>query len=167
MIQLLATPPILTRPILSNPLLVYLSISDDIILHSLDKQYQKIEKAALTLIITSRRLRPYFQSNCVVIRTNFPIKQVLQNPSLAERMEGWTKGSGAGIILEGRDGVLIEQSLYFEFKANNNQAGCEALLAGMKLAGELGMQILTAKSDSKLLTSQVNRDYQARDPQLI
>ncbi|RDX66363.1 rnhA, partial [Mucuna pruriens] len=75
-------------------------------------------------------------------------------------------GSGAGIILEGPAGAFIEQSLHFEFKASNNQAEYEALLAGMKLAKEVGVKKLTAKSDSKLVTGQVNGDYQAKDPQL-
>ncbi|RDY05633.1 hypothetical protein CR513_10508, partial [Mucuna pruriens] len=43
-------------------------------------------------------------------------------------------GNGVGVILEGPEGVLIEQSLHFEFKASNNQAEYEALLAGMGLA---------------------------------
>ncbi|RDX62079.1 hypothetical protein CR513_59626, partial [Mucuna pruriens] len=73
------------------------------------------------------------------------------------------KGSGAGIILEGLDGVLIKQSLRFEFKTSNNRAKYKTLLIGMKLAKELKAQILMAKSDFKI----VNREYQARDPQLI
>ncbi|RDX88227.1 pol, partial [Mucuna pruriens] len=75
-------------------------------------------------------------------------------------------GSGAGVILEGPTGAFIEQSLHFEFKASNNQAEYEALLAGMKLAKEIGVRRLTAKSDSKLVTGQVNGDYQTKDPQL-
>ncbi|RDX60864.1 hypothetical protein CR513_60967, partial [Mucuna pruriens] len=75
-------------------------------------------------------------------------------------------GSGAGIVLEGPIKVLIEQSLHFEFKASNNQAEYEALLDGMKLAQELGTKKLTAKSDSMLVTGQINGDYQAKDPQL-
>ncbi|KAK2416882.1 protein NYNRIN [Trifolium repens] len=43
------------------------------------------------------------------------------------------RGSGAGVELEGTNGVLIEQSLRFAFKANNNQAEYEALLAGNHL----------------------------------
>ncbi|RDY02115.1 putative protein K02A2.6, partial [Mucuna pruriens] len=53
------------------------------------------------------------------------------------------------------------------FKVNNNQAEYEALLVGMRLAKELEAKILTAKRNSKLVTSQVNGEYQARDPQLI
>lgn len=32
------------------------------------------------------------------------------------------KGSGEGMTLEGVEGLMIEQSLRFEFKANKNQA---------------------------------------------
>ncbi|RDX64165.1 hypothetical protein CR513_57312, partial [Mucuna pruriens] len=68
-------------------------------------------------------------------------------------------GSRIGVILKGPNGVLIEQSLHFEFKASNNQAEYEALLAGMRLAKELEARALTAKSDSKLITRQVNKEY--------
>ncbi|RDX72675.1 hypothetical protein CR513_47801, partial [Mucuna pruriens] len=68
-------------------------------------------------------------------------------------------GSGAGVILEGPNGGLIEQSLHFKFKANNNQVEYEALLPGMRLAKELEAKTLTTKSDSKLVTGQVNGEY--------
>ncbi|KAK2368151.1 hypothetical protein QL285_081376 [Trifolium repens] len=73
------------------------------------------------------------------------------------------RGSGAGVIPEGPDGVLIEQSLRFAFKASNNQAEYEALIAGMKLAREMEVTDLRAKSDSQLVINQVSGDY----PQLI
>ena len=76
------------------------------------------------------------------------------------------QGSGAGIILEGPNGVLIEQALRFAFKASNNQAEYEALIAGMLLAKEMGAQSLLAKSDSQLVTGQVTGEYQAKDPQM-
>ncbi|WJX67579.1 hypothetical protein P8452_52035 [Trifolium repens] len=77
------------------------------------------------------------------------------------------RGSGAGVVLEGPDGVLIEQSLRFAFKASNDQAEYEALLAGMKLAKEIDITDLKAKSDSQLVTNQVSGEFQAKDPQLI
>jgi len=58
------------------------------------------------------------------------------------------QGSGVGVILEGPNGVLIEQSLRFAFKASNNQAEYEALIAGMLLARDMGGRSLMAKSDS-------------------
>jgi hypothetical protein len=74
------------------------------------------------------------------------------------------KGSRAGVVLEGPDGVLIEQSLRFTFKASNNQAEFEALIAGMKLTREMEVTDLRAKSDSQLVTNQVFGDYQTKDP---
>jgi hypothetical protein len=53
----------------------------------------------------------------------------LSTPPKEKSEEPWTlsvdgasnlKGSGAGVVLEGPDGVLIEQSLRFNFKASNN-----------------------------------------------
>jgi len=76
------------------------------------------------------------------------------------------QGSGAGVILEGPNGILIEQGLRFAFKANNNQVEYEALITGILLAKEMGAQSLLAKSDSLLVTCQVTGEYQAKDPQM-
>jgi len=76
------------------------------------------------------------------------------------------QGSGAGVILEVPNGVLIEQSLRFAFKASNNQAEYEALIAGILLAKEMGVRVLMAKSDLLLVTGQVTSKFQAKDPQM-
>ena len=76
------------------------------------------------------------------------------------------QGSGAGIVLEGPKGVLIEQALRFTFKASNNQAEYEALIAGMLLAKEMGAQNLLVKSDSQLITGQVTGEFQVKDLQM-
>ncbi|XP_072066810.1 uncharacterized protein [Arachis hypogaea] len=47
-------------------------------------------------------------------------------------------GSGAGIILVNEEGTQIEVSLKFDFSTSNNQAEYEALIAGLKLAKEIG-----------------------------
>ena len=51
------------------------------------------------------------------------------------------QGSGAEVILEGPNGVLIEQPLRFAFKSSNNQAEYEALIAGILLAKEMGARV--------------------------
>jgi ribonuclease HI len=62
---------------------------------------------------------------------------------------------------------MIEQSLRFAFRASSNQAEYEALIAGMKLAREMEVTDLRAKSDSQLVTNQVSGEYQNKDPQLM
>ncbi|XP_068503698.1 uncharacterized protein [Phaseolus vulgaris] len=76
------------------------------------------------------------------------------------------QGSGASVILEGPDGLMIEQALRFAFKASNNQTEYEALIARMLLAKEMGAKGLLAKSDSLLVIGQVMGEYQAKDPQM-
>jgi len=72
------------------------------------------------------------------------------------------QGSGAGVILEGLNGLLIEQALRFAFKASNNQAEYEALVARMLLAKEMGARSLLVKSDSLLITRQVTGEFEAK-----
>src|SRR6266487_5301472 len=52
-----------------------------------------------------------------------------------------SQGSGAGIILENGDGVLIEVSLRLSFPTTNNQAEYEAFLAGLRLTEDVGCNI--------------------------
>ena len=49
-----------------------------------------------------------------------------------------TTGSRAGILLENEEGVVVEHSLTLSFPTSNNQAEYEALLAGLRLADDLG-----------------------------
>ncbi|XP_020225282.1 uncharacterized protein LOC109807168 [Cajanus cajan] len=77
------------------------------------------------------------------------------------------RGSGAGIILEGPTGLTLEQSLRFAFKASNNQAEYEALIAGLRLAQEIGVRRLMCWTDSKVVSEQVNDNFQVKDSCLL
>lgn len=68
-------------------------------------------------------------------------------------------------MLEGLGNILIEQSLHFEFKTCNNQAGYEVLIIEMNLAKEMGENICSW-SDSQLITNQVICDYQTKKANL-
>ncbi|XP_072058168.1 uncharacterized protein [Arachis hypogaea] len=72
----------------------------------------------------------------------------------------------AGVILESEQGNRVELSLRFDFPTFNNQAKYEALLAGLKLAKEVGAKRLIVFSDSQVVTSQINDTYQAKDPNI-
>ncbi|XP_025607708.1 uncharacterized protein [Arachis hypogaea] len=51
--------------------------------------YPRIEKLALALIFSARRLRPYFQSHIIHVRTDHPLRQVLHKPEIAGRLIKW------------------------------------------------------------------------------
>ena len=61
------------------------------------------------------------------------------------------QGSGAGVILEGPNGVTMAQSLHFGFNATCNQAEYEAILVGLRLAKEVGAQRVQCRSHSKII----------------
>ncbi|XP_015931648.1 uncharacterized protein LOC107457962 [Arachis duranensis] len=75
-------------------------------------------------------------------------------------------GSGACIILVNKGEIQIEVSLKFEFPASNNQVEYEALITGLKLAEEVGATKVVIFSDSQVVTSQINGEYQAKDPNM-
>ena len=64
-------------------------------------------------------------------------------------------GSGAGIILESKEGTLVKVSLALYFPTSNNQAEYEAFLAGLRLAGDLGAEEVKIFIDSQPVASQV------------
>ena len=131
------------------------------VLQGPETRYQSLEKAALAVVFSVRRLRHYFPSFTVVVMTDLPIQKVLQKPDVAGRMVRWAielsefdvqyeprgsikgqvyadflaelspgstqqeeevgsqwmlsvdgssnqQGSGAGVVLEGPKGLLIE-----------------------------------------------------------
>ena len=49
------------------------------------------------------------------------------------------------------------------FKSTNNEVEYEALLVGLIIAIELGVESLDAFSDSQLVVNQVRGDYLAKD----
>jgi len=237
--EYLASLPVLCKPQVGTPLRLYFAVTEKAlsavlvqdqdqvqkpiyfvskVLQGPEVRYQAVEKAALTVVFSARRLRHYFQSFIVFVMTDLPIQKVLKKPDVAGRMVKWVVelsefdvrykprgpikgqifadfvvelssetvqsvgddypwvlsvdgssnqlGSGDGVILEGPNGVLIEQSLRFAFKANNNQAEYEALIADILLAKEMGAKVLMAKSDSLLITGQVTGEFQTKDPQM-
>ena len=48
-----------------------------------EARYSWIEKITFALIVASRKLRPYFQANLIVVMTNQPIKKVMNKPEAA------------------------------------------------------------------------------------
>ncbi|XP_074324084.1 uncharacterized protein LOC141661003 [Apium graveolens] len=71
--------------------------------------------------------------------------------------------SGAGLVLQIPDGLLIEYAMKLNFLTTNNEAEYEALIAGLGLAGTLGVKNLEVSGDSKLVVSQVKGESGARD----
>ena len=48
-----------------------------------------MEKLILTLVTTSRKLRPYFQAHTIEVPTEYPMKQILHKPETSGRLIKW------------------------------------------------------------------------------
>ncbi|KAF5802492.1 putative aspartic peptidase domain superfamily [Helianthus annuus] len=54
-----------------------------------ESRYSHLEKLILALIMASTKLRHYFETHTIIVRTNFPIKNVLRKPDMSGRMAKW------------------------------------------------------------------------------
>ena len=100
----LASPPVIQKPNTQEPIVVYLAVSNNAVssvlvqeieaeerpvyfvsrvLHDAETRYQMVEKVALALVITARRMRMYFQNHKIIVKTNYPIMKILTKPDLA------------------------------------------------------------------------------------
>ncbi|KAI5335078.1 hypothetical protein L3X38_025211 [Prunus dulcis] len=102
--------PLLSTPEHGDILVVYLSVSasavSSVLIRSKDNvehpvhyvskalqdaevRYPDIEKLAFALVVSARRLRPYFQAHTIHVLTNQPLRQVLQKPETSGRLVKW------------------------------------------------------------------------------
>ena len=54
-----------------------------------ETRYPELEKLALTLVVASRKLRPYFHTHLIEVLTNYPLLQVLQKSEASGRLLKW------------------------------------------------------------------------------
>ncbi|GKE75581.1 reverse transcriptase domain-containing protein [Tanacetum coccineum] len=76
-------------------------------------------------------------------------------------------GSGAGLILTNPEGAEFTYAMRFRFEATNNEAEYEALIAGLRIAEQMGVKNLQANVDSRLVANQVNGFYTAKESGMV
>jgi len=96
----LTSQPIIHKPDIHQPLLVYITATDHTVnavlvqefagiqhlvyfvsqtLQDLKTKYQMVEKLALSLVHAARRLHPYFQNHNIIVMTDYPSKKSSKN----------------------------------------------------------------------------------------
>ena len=76
------------------------------------------------------------------------------------------EGSGAGIVLISPTQQVVTVSYKLQFQTSNNTAEYEALILGMKVAKDLGVEQLVSYGDSELVIQQVKDLYKVKYPKL-
>ena len=96
--EYLTKPPLLSPLVMGEKLYLYLAVSNTAVISTLIREeqkvqklvyytsqafqgakanYPKMEKIAFALLVTSRKLRPYFQAHSIVIITDQPIRKTM------------------------------------------------------------------------------------------
>ncbi|KAL2254676.1 UNVERIFIED_CONTAM: Retrovirus-related Pol polyprotein from transposon [Sesamum indicum] len=175
----LRSPPLLANPKEGDVLYLYLAVSDNAVssvlikeegkmqnpvyyvskmLQGAETRYAEIEKLALAVVVTARKLRPYFQSHRIVIRTNHPLRNILTRPEASGRMIKWAVELGEfDITYQARTAEKAQILVDFMVEISGTQKDVETWMlhvdgssnannggAGILIEGPAGMEIEVA-----------------------
>ncbi|GKA61198.1 reverse transcriptase domain-containing protein [Tanacetum coccineum] len=159
--QLIAELPMLTAPMEKDELIVYLAAARETISAILMTER---ETKQMPIYFVSRALRGADISK-------------LHSQTTKRGLSGYSDGSGSRtprtidfvygrIILYRwfRGGIDTHR---FRFDAINNEAEYEALIAGLRIAEQIGVKNLQANIDSRLVANQVNGTYVTKEANMI
>jgi ribonuclease HI len=76
------------------------------------------------------------------------------------------RNSGAGVVVKPPEGQKLRYAIRMRFKATNNEAEYEAVLAGLAIVIELGAQNVEIRSHSNMIVEQVNGEYEAKEERI-
>ena len=76
-------------------------------------------------------------------------------------------GLGVGVVLTSPTGDTVQYVLQIMYTDSNNAAEYEALLHGLRMAVSMGIKRLEVRGDSNLAISQINGDFDAKDPKMV
>ncbi|KAL0444302.1 UNVERIFIED_CONTAM: hypothetical protein Slati_2152900 [Sesamum latifolium] len=148
----LVTPPLLANAKQGEVLFIYLAVSEETVssilvreqekiqslvyyvskmLQGTEKRYTQIEKLALALVVTARKLSPYFQSHKVIMLTNHPLRHIMTRPDASGRLVKWAVELGEyNIEYQGRTAIKTQVLVDFvvEFVGEQIQEGNESWL---------------------------------------
>lgn len=74
-----------------------------------------------------------------------------------------TRGFGIEVVMISPEEVRLEKSLRLDFRTSNNEVKYETLISSLRAVQQLGVEEVEVFSDSKLVVSQIERNFEAMD----
>nr|GEV48141.1 hypothetical protein [Tanacetum cinerariifolium] len=150
--QIIAELPMLTAPMEKEKPIVYLAVAKETVSAVL---MMKMEAKQMPIYFVSRALRG--------LELNYTSMETLVLALVHARK----RLKRAGLILTNPEGMEFTYALRFRFDATNNEAEYEALIAGLRMAEQMGVKNLQENVDSRLVANQVNGTYVAKEADMI
>uniref|UniRef100_A0A2N9HIM2 Uncharacterized protein n=1 Tax=Fagus sylvatica TaxID=28930 RepID=A0A2N9HIM2_FAGSY len=106
----LSAPPLLSSPKEGEPLYIYLAVSDKAVsaaiirddsgeqrpvyytsktMNGAETRYLPLEKSALALFVTAKKLPHYFQAHTMIVLTSLPLKALFRSSDFSGRISKW------------------------------------------------------------------------------
>nr|GEZ07396.1 reverse transcriptase domain-containing protein [Tanacetum cinerariifolium] len=172
--QLIVELPMLTVPMEKEELIVYLAAAKEMVL-SRPEVAGRLQKLSIELGEYVIHYRPRVSVTRQIL-ADFIAEQLKEDSSdilmeaKEELPEPWilfTDGFGAGLILTNLKRVEFTYALRFRFDTTNNEAEYEALIVGLRIAEQMGIDNLYANVDSRLVANKVNGTYVSKEVEMI
>ncbi|XP_028107977.1 uncharacterized protein LOC114306839 [Camellia sinensis] len=172
----LSKPPLLSTLELDEELYLYLAVSDHIVsavlIREVDKEQRPVNFVSKTLLDAETRRADFSgrTGKWVVELGEFDIRY---QPRTAIKAQLYvdessnSRGLGAGVVLMSTKGFILEQVLRLGWKALNNKAEYEALMAGLCNAEHFSAEQLLVFSDSQLVVNQLTGVYETRNERMV
>nr|GEV58125.1 reverse transcriptase domain-containing protein [Tanacetum cinerariifolium] len=122
------------------------------------------EGVFLGYVITPEGIKPCPDKTAAVLQ--LPLPRTVKETLFIDG-SSCVDGSGARLILTNPEGVEFTYALRFQFAASNNEAEYEALVAGLRIAMQMGVKNVQVNVDSKLVANQVLGTYVAKEDNMI
>ena len=138
--EYLTKSPLLSPLMIGEKLYLYLAVSNTVVSSALIKEernvqkpvyytnqafqgakanYPRMEKIAFTLLVTSRKLHPYFQAHPIVVMTDQPIRKTMNKIDTTRRLIQWAIELGQ-FDIEYRPRAAIKAQVLIDFIADFN-----------------------------------------------
>ncbi|GAA0183321.1 hypothetical protein LIER_30749 [Lithospermum erythrorhizon] len=150
----LRSPQLLSRPESGETLQLYLAILDVAVSSVLIREAEGTQRP---IYYVSHMLRGAEE------RT--PLQVPIQEEEIVDPQEfEWSvhvdgarndKRAGAGVLIIGPQGIILEYALRFKFHTTNNEAEYEAMIMRLKLVKSLNIIEVLVKGDSKLMIDRI------------
>ncbi|KAI5316192.1 hypothetical protein L3X38_045368 [Prunus dulcis] len=161
-------------------------------LTEVERRYSAIERLCLALYFTAEAVKGQAVANFLADHPGEEIENMdsldisnpdlltrahvcLNNPIYSIQLTPWKlyfdgsktdKASGAEVVLEEPLGVRHCYSFQLDFQCTNNRAEYEALIIGLEMLVELGIQSVEILGDSMLVLKQIAGEYKCLNPSL-